>query len=306
VIVQKVVTPQMSSAYLYRCQDTVSGYVTNAADAVKATTPSALYALLGLGFPGSPHRADAPHVDVLRFESTELMRFTNAVGGRSAEEAKANDGPFIEHPPFNGLGFTAGSQPPVPLWFLDHCRLPPNAELWRIHASGPEELLAVYQDVGLGWTGAHGPLPIESRVLPSLMIGPLVKWQDVTWPADLLPDSETVVLASAGQPPMEGFERSPRGYWRREVPLAEVGDYYDLRLTGTWRGARFRIVHRWEQRGQIRVELFYIGRDAGQADALGLAKLDAGVYAGSAPISELTDVQGAQNTPSSLADHAPQ
>ena len=306
MIVQKAVTPQVSSAYLYRCQDSVSGYVTNAADIHDVTTPSALFSLLGLGFPGSSHRADAPYLDVLRFESNELMTFTNAVGGHTAEEATANDGPFVEHEPFNGLGFTAGGHPPVPLWFLDHCRLPPGAELWRAHADGQEELLAVYQDVGLGWAGAHGPLPIESRVLPSLMIGPLVKWQDVTWPADLLHDGDTVVLASAGEPPMGGFERSARGYWRREVPLAEVGDYYDLRLTGTWRDARFRIVHRWEQSGQIRVELFYIGRDANEAESLGLAKLDAGVYAGSAPISEITDVQGVQNTPSSLAAHAPQ
>src|SRR5262249_25036477 len=152
--------------------------------------------LLGLDFPGSSHRVDTPYLDVLRFESNELMTFTNAVGGRTAEEAKANDGPFVEHAPFNGLGFTAGGQPPLPLWFLDHCRVPRSAELWRAQADGQEELLAVYHDVGLGWAGAHGPLPIESRVLPSLMIGPLVKWQDVTWPADLLHDRETVVLAS--------------------------------------------------------------------------------------------------------------
>jgi hypothetical protein len=306
MIVQKAITPQVSSSYLVRCQDTTSGYVTNAADVVEATTPVALWALLGLGFPGSPHRPDAAYLDVLRFESTEFMTFTNAIGGRTVEEAKANNGPFVERPPFHGLGFTAGGQPPVPLWFLDHCRLPPNAELWRVHASGHEEPLAVYRDVGIGWVGTTGLLPIESRVLPSLMIGPLVKWSDVTWPADLLPDGETVVLASAGEPPMDGFERSPRGYWRCEVPLGEVGDYYDLHLTGTWRGARFRIVHRWEQNGQIRAELFYIGRSADEAESLGLAKLDAGVYAGSAPISELTDVQGTQNTPSTLPAHAPQ
>lgn len=306
MIVQKAVTSQMSWSYLARCQDTVSGYVTNAADIADATTPAALYALLGLGFPGSPHRPDAPHLDVLRFESTELMTFTNAIGGRTVEEAKANDGPFVERPPFNGLGFTAGGQPPVPLWFLDHCRLPPGAELWRIHASGQEELLAVYRDIGLGWGGASGVLPIESRVLPSLMIGPLVKWSDITWPADLLTDGQTVVLASAGQPPMGGFERSARGYWRREVTVSEIGDYYDLQLYGTWRGARFRIVHRWEQNEQIRAELFYVGRDADEAESLGLAKLDAGVYAGSAPISDITDVQGVQNTPSPLSAHAPQ
>jgi hypothetical protein len=88
--------------------------------------------------------------------------------------------------------------------------------------------------------------------------------------------------------------------------LAEVGDYYDLWLTGTWHGARFRIVHRWEQQGQIRVELFYIGRNADEAESLGLAKLDAGVYAWSAPISELIDVQAVQHTPSALSAHAPQ
>jgi hypothetical protein len=305
MIVQKAVTPQMSSSYLYRCQDTVSGYVTNAADVADMTTPAALYAQLGLGFPGSPHRPDAPYLDVLRFESTDMMTFTNAIGGRTVDEAQANGGPFVERPPFNGLGFTAGGgQLPVPLWFLDHCRLPPGTELWRIHANGEEELLAMYRDIGLGWDGAQGALSIESRVLPSLMIGPLVKWQDVTWPADLIDD--TVVLASAGEPPMVGFERSARGYWRREVQLADVGDVYDLQLQGTWRGARFRIVHRWEQGEQIRAELFYIGRNSDEAEALGLAKLDAGVYAGSAPITELLDVQGVQSTPSQLSAHAPE
>lgn len=305
MIVQKAVTPQMSSSYLRRCQDTVSGYVTNLADTVDITSPAELYNVLGLGYPGSPHRPNAPYLDVLRFESTELMAFSNAIGGRTPEEAHANDGPFVEHPPFSGLGFTVGGNPPVPLWFLDHCRLPPGAELWRIHANGQEELLAMYSDVGLGWQGANGPLPVESRVLPSLMIGPLVKWQDVTWPADLI-DGGTVVLASAGEPPMGGFTRTARGYWRREVPLDEVGEYYDLQLHGTWRGARFRIVHRWEQRGRMLAELFYIGRNALEAEALGLTKLDAGVYAGSAPISELTDVQGLQNTPSPLSAHAPE
>jgi hypothetical protein len=306
MIIQKAVTPQLSSSYLMRCHDTVSGYVTSLADTVDITTPAELYTVLGLGFPGSPHRPDAPYLDVLRFESTDLMTFTNAIGGRSPEEAQANDGPFVEHPPFNGFGFTVGGNPPVPLWFLDHCRLPPGAELWRLHANGQEELLAIYRDIGLGWQGANGPLPIESRVLPSLMIGPLVKWQGVTWPADLLPETKTVVLASAGEPPMGGFTRSARGYWRREVPLDDVGDFYDLQLNGTWRGARFRIVHRWEQSGRMLAELFYVGRSAPEAEALGLAKLDAGVYAGSAPISELTDVQGLQNTPSTLSAHAPE
>jgi hypothetical protein len=306
MIVQKEVTPQLSTSYLVRCHDTVSGYVTKAADCVGATTPSALYTLLGLGYPNSPHRPDAPYLDVLRFESSELMRLTKAMGGCTLEEAAANNGPFVERAPFNGLGLTAGGSPPVPLWFLDHCRLPPGAELWRVHPNGQEELLATYRDIGLGWLGAYGALPIESRVLPSLMIGPLAKWSDVTWPVDLLPDGETVVLASAGEPPMVGFDRTARGYWRRKVPLAEVGDYYDLWLTGTWHGARFRIVHRWEQQGQIRVELFYIGRNADEAESLGLAKLDAGVYAWSAPVSELIDVQAVQHTPSALSAHAPQ
>lgn len=303
MIVQKAITPQLASAYLTRCHDTVSGYVTDAVDAVDAKTPAELYSLLGLGFPGSPHRPDASYLDVLRFESTDFMTFTKALGGRTVEEAQANGGPFVERPPFTGLGSTAGGNPAVPLWFLDHCRVPPGTEVWRVHASGHEEMLAAYLDIGRGWVGAHGTLPIESRVLPSLMIGPLAKWQDITWPADLV--EQTVVLASAGEPPMDGFERMPRGYWRREVPLDEVSDYYDLQLTGTWRGARCRIVHRWEQRGQIRVELFYIGRNADEAESLGLAKLDAGVYAGSAPLAELLDVQAVQKAASSLAAPAP-
>ena len=83
MIVQKAVTPQLSSSYLTRCHDTVSGYVTNLADTVDITTPAELYTVLGLGFPASPHRPDAPYLDVLRFESTDLMTFTNAIGGRT-------------------------------------------------------------------------------------------------------------------------------------------------------------------------------------------------------------------------------
>jgi len=45
-----------------------------------------------------------------------------------------------------------------------------------------------------------------------------------------------------------------------------------LQLNGTWRGARFRIVHRWEQGRRMLAELFYIGRNALEAEALGLAK----------------------------------
>lgn len=104
---------------------------------------------------------------------------------------------------------------------------------------------------------------------------------------------------------MGGFERTDRLWWRREVPLAEVGEFYELWLTCTWRDQPFRVTHRWQEGGVTLARLFYLGRNADIAEGLRLTKLDPGVYTGTAPVAELADVQAVQNTPTALDDHAP-
>lgn len=309
MILQKAITPQQLAGYSRRGVDTVAGYVVDAADAARrAHGVTDLFALHGLGFPGSPFRADAPFLDVLRFTAVELMHIEPAIGGRTREEARQRSGPFVDRAPFTGTGFANWAGPPAPLWFLDQSRLPPGSELWRVHADSREELVAVYLDVGHGWSGVSNglvPVSVEGPSIPSLVAGAVATWQDISWPADILGDGRTVALASLGEPPMGGFVRTNRQWWRREVPLDDVGEFYDLWLTARWHEQPFRIMNRWEDDGRTMAELFYLGRDADTAESMRLIKFDAGVYGAFAPVDELTDVQGAQRTPSTLAAHAP-
>jgi len=75
---------------------------------------------------------------------------------------------------------------------------------------------------------------------------------------------------------MGGFTARPVATGDARSRSTTVGDYYDLQLNGTGeaRGSASSIDG---SRPPMLAELFYIGRNALEAEALGLAKLDAGV-----------------------------
>ena len=291
-VLQKAVLPRMTEAYL-RGFDRVAGFVVAAADVAWARTPADLFVAHGLGFPGSPVTADTPYVDVLRFEPVATTRTVAATGGVDQESRGLTGGTFVDRPPFTGTGFVAAPGHVVPLWWLMHTRVPAGAELWRVHADGREELLAVYPDVATGWAGpAVAPVGTPQPRL-SRHVGPLAQWHGATLTASVV--GTDVVLAATSAPPAElGFEPTAVGRWRRVVPMTEVDALFELVVTARWNGLEMRVVDEWDEQGTQMSHLFYVGHDADLAEGLRLTKLDAAVYETSAPSAQLSELTHAQ------------
>lgn len=297
---QKAVTPQMSRAYLEGGYDRVAGFVVRAADVAFATTPSAVHAAHGLGFPGSPHRPDAPHVDVLRFPAAPQLRFEDAVGGTDAETRARTGGPFVDRPPFTGLGFVAVRDAVVPLYWLVHSRVPAGSQLVRLAADGGQTVLATYVDVGHGWRSDIVPVtPPGPRV--SRFVGPMAQWHGTYLSADPLQDGDVVVVAEVAPPQELGFEETPAGRWRRVVPTSEVTEMFELMVTARWNGLPVRVVDQWTTAEGAASRVSYTGHDADLAEGLRLEKVDAAVYEATVPTAALQDVTPTQLVPAAWA-----
>ncbi|MDF2497993.1 MAG: hypothetical protein K0Q86_1625 [Arthrobacter koreensis] len=288
---QKALSPAQVEFLVGGNRDTVSGFVVNAGDAVNARTPEDLFAVHCLDFPGSPWDRGAGYVDVLRFQVPLSVYVHDAA-----------DPEFVDRPPFTGTGFAAWSGGVVPSYFLDECAIPPGAELWRIRAGQPEELIAVYFEVATGWgvSDASG-ISRPGTHTPSHIMGWSAVWQGQVFRADLVNEGRSVEVAATSDPGVEGFERTPKGVWRRTVGLGEIQDFYELLATCSWQGEPFRITDVAQgEDGQV-YRLFYTGHNADRAEALGLNKADAGVYWTVVPESQVQDVQVVQNRLPSLA-----
>jgi len=284
---QKAVSSGQLQEYAANASDRVAGFVLRATDVAGAKTPGMLYQAHGLGFAGSPWQPDAPFVDVLRFPVPLKNYLHDAVAPG-----------VIDRPPFTGTGFAHWDSGQAPLFFLDEVRLPAGSELWRVHSAGPEELLAVYPDVGHGWTAVAEGLGDASRpVPPSFLVGWRATWRDVEFSADLVDARRRVVLASPGEPPAgyDGFVRTARGVWRAEVPVAEISDMYELNVSCRYQGLDFRVVDVADDEGGRIFRLSYTGHDADFAEGIGLDKADAGVYWTVAREADVQDLQFVQN-----------
>jgi len=266
---QKAITPALSRAHLVEGYDRVAGYVVRAQDVAFATTPAQLYEVHGLGYGGSPFSPLAPYIDVLRFDSSPQLRYRDVPG-------------YI-----------------VPLWWLRHSRIPPEAELVRIHDDGTSTLLARYGDVGTGWSSTDllGPQPALASL--SRCVGPVAKWHGAYLEADVVDDGQTVVLALSSPPLVEtGFERSAAGRWYRRVPRAAVTELFELDLTARWKGLDVRVVDQWQDaRRYIVARISYLGDDDLRAERLRLDRVEAGVYERIVYAAELTDIQTNQVVP---------
>ncbi|WP_456844332.1 hypothetical protein [Cellulomonas sp. P5_C6] len=298
-VMQKAVTPQMSTAYLDGGYDRVAGFVVRADDVAWATTPAEVFAAHGLGFPGTPFAPDAPHVDVLRFPATAQLRFENATGGTDAETRALTGGPFLDRPPFTGTGFVPVEGHLVPLSWLVHSRVPAASELVRIAADGSSTVLAQYVDVGHAWVSdvvrvTPSPSPRISR-----LVGPMATWQNTYLNADPLGD-EVVVVSEVEPPPAYGFARTVAGRWRRVVPVGEVTELFELDVSGRWNGLEVRSVDQWTHTdGTELSRVSYTGHDANLAEGLRLSKVDAAVYEATVPTASLVDVVTTQLLPAS-------
>ena len=269
ILMQKAVTPDLSAAHLTQGYDRIGGYVVRAADVAFATTPSQLYEVHGLGYPGSPfHRWDA-HIDVLRFWSAPQLQYRDVPG-------------YI-----------------VPLWWLRHSRIPPDAELVRVYRDGSSEALARYGDIGTGWTPAGRGMARPPMASLSRCVGPVAKWHGAYLEADVVDDGHTVVLALANPPLAEtGFEQAPSGRWFRHVPREAVTELFELDLTARWNGLAVRVVDQWQDAQRYVVaRVSHLGDDLERAERLGLVRVEAGLYETDVYAAELTDLATNQVVP---------
>lgn len=301
-IMQKAITPQLAAAYLEGGYDRVAGFVVRAADVAFATTPARLFEAHGLGFPGSPFAPDDAAIHVLRFPATPQLRFEDAIGGTDPETRARTGGPFIDRPPFTGLGFVPVPGALVPLYWLVHSRIPAGSELVRVTSDGAAQVVARFVDVAQGWVSDVVPVAPPASPAIARFVGPVAVWRGGPYAADPLDDG-TVVLATEAEPEAAlGFERTDAGRWRRVVPAGEVAELFELNVTARWNGLEMRVVDSFrDAEGQPVARVSYTGHDADLAEGLRLQKVDAGVYEASVPMASLADVTTAQLVPRTWA-----
>ena len=268
-LMQKAITPALTRAHLSLGHDRVAGYVVRAEDVSFATTPAQLFEVHGLGYPGTPFSPYAASLDILRFESSPQLQYRDVPG-------------YI-----------------VPLWWLRHSRIPPDAELIRVFADSTSILLGRYGHIGTGWSvtqpGSHRPtLPSLSRC-----VGPVAKWHGAYLEADVIEDDRTVVLALANPPLSEtGFQQAPSGRWYRQVRREDVSELFELDLTARWNGLEVRVVDQWQDSQRYVVaRISHLGDDIERAERLRLDRVEAGLYEAIVYAAELTDIQTNQVVP---------
>lgn len=311
-LMQKAVTPQMSRAYLEGGFDRVAGFMVRADTVDWARTPAELVEAHGLGFEGSPFRADAEYVDVLRFMSLPTMQVVDAVGGVDQESRARTRGRFVDRPPFTGSGFVAVSGHVVPLWWVMHTRLSAGAELVRVARDGSQAVLARYVDAAQGWVSVTAPVQPPVSLQLSRLVGPVAVVAGTAFVADPLGAGldESVVLTSDVRPTGDlPFEQVSTGRWRTVVPGTEIGEMFELLMTGRWNGLEMRLVDQWPtapggggrrpfaKRQPPMTRLTYIGYNADLAEGLRLQKIDAAVYEVTAPATTLSGVETRQVIP---------
>lgn len=277
----KAVTPARGRAWLSQGLGWVGGYVVRHDDVAAATTPAALFADVGLGFPGTPFTADAPHIDTLRVPAAGHLAL-EAPGTRDVVP------PFRDHPPVSGTGFVESASAMVPYWWLAPSALPAGTSLWRTHADGREEILAGYAHVAEGWISVRPDfvlpaVPVRSPELVGI-------WAEVGGQrqlADILPDG-TVIVCSPDE--REGMQQSGRGVWWRTASSGEVERLFAVRVVGRWQNRRVQLVGVERGESGDRAHIVFLGHDAIDAESLRLTKTDAGVYEGVVAASDVRDL----------------
>ena len=114
--------------------------------------------------------------------------------------------------------------------------------------------------------------------------GYVARWQDADYDAVPGVDADVRLYTTA---PADGFEEIRPGRYLRVVGAGEVENLRYVRTQCSWRGEPFVVIA--EHDGWIRVE--YIGGRGPAATALGLEKMDIGVYQAWVPHGEVSDVR---------------
>jgi hypothetical protein len=154
-MMQKVVPPTQVDYYLERGYDRVSGFVHRATEVAHLRTPAKLVAALGLRYVGSLFPPEPPDVHVLRWPAYRPSLYRIPYGGQTESAMRAMEGWVIERSPFRGNGFAPGDSSEVVAEFkVDSARLPHGAQLWRVEASGSEQLVALFDADQQAWRKA--------------------------------------------------------------------------------------------------------------------------------------------------------
>ncbi len=155
VMMQKPISPEQLSYYLERGYDRVSGFVHRAGEVAHLRAPEQLYRALGLNYAGSSFNPEATEAYVLRWRAYRANLYRIPYGGPHEAGMRAMEGWVIERPPFRGNGFAPSETNDVIAEFkVDSARLPHNAQIWRLHSGGQEELIALLDADGPRWRPA--------------------------------------------------------------------------------------------------------------------------------------------------------
>lgn len=187
-VLQKVLMPWLSQAVGDRGYPYLGGPVTRLADISHVRTARDLVAAYELGR-SAAFVEDPDFVDVVRFEVEPLMRL---------RAPSAVNRPWPTYP----MGFLTGSpEGPVPVWVLERTRAPRGAEMWRIHRSGEQELLTVFDGIARGWRSARGFTPMTH------LVGPRAEFEGREYAAEFTePSGGQVELVHIGDDVPDGFE----------------------------------------------------------------------------------------------------
>ncbi|MCD0452755.1 SseB family protein [Actinocorallia sp. API 0066] len=157
-MMQKVLPHAQVGWYLDQSYDRVGGFVHPLADCAGLATPVQLYEALGLLYAGSPFSPSDESVHVLRWPAYCEDLYRVPFGGRTEDDLTSwgDAGWVVEHAPFTGDGFAAGSAGTIREYKADSARLPSGTELHLLGADGSARLVAVYDADVLAWTRPRG------------------------------------------------------------------------------------------------------------------------------------------------------
>ncbi|MHB1064872.1 MAG: hypothetical protein ACYC1Z_10385 [Georgenia sp.] len=306
IVLQKAVTPQLSTAYVERGLDRVFGYVVPAADVAGITTTAGLFELHGLGFSGTPFAPEKP-IDVLHLPTPPTAGLVRATGGNDDAGRQATDGPILDRPPFTGTGLATVEDVITPLSWLEHTRLTPGTRLWRFSPGAEEpELVGTYHGVAFGWQN-HLDGDSFHAVLPSKYVGPLARTADGTFAADVRTGDDgrpavVTVVTAAPDAEQHGFARTSAGMWAKQLAPTEVSELFEIHATARWHGILVRIVDQGpDSEGVQRCRISSLANDADVAEKNLMDKIDPGVYEATVALADLMDVNYTQRIPTAWA-----
>lgn len=267
VVLQKLLHTEMAKAIVDDGYDQVGGYVVDAAAAAELRTPEAI--LHAYGYDQAPE-----FLDVVRFEVPPLAKLS-----------KPEDSGERSWPTYP-LGFLRGDAI-VPVWVLERTRFPYGAEYWRIRSDGEQKCLSAYVGCARGWRGAQGWRP------PSKFVGPLARWRDQEYFADVVGDG--ALLTAFGESPGELAEAEAREIrpevWAGAVSLDDC-ELFELLTFATARGERVRVIDSgpWGARVLLQTD------DEDRAARFGAEASDQGVFEAIVPVAELEDSEAFTRT----------